>query len=184
MTRDDTLKILAVLKAAYPNFYKDMSKTEADGIVALWGDMFSGDDYNAVAMAVKSFIATDIKGFPPVIGVIRNHLTKLMEPEQMTEFEAWNMVKKALSNSAYGAKEEFDKLPPILQKLVGSPNQLREWGMMDLNQIQTVVSSNFMRSYRVRAENEREYAALPESVKTMSGLLAEKFKMPELGDGK
>ena len=39
MTREDTLKIMSVLKAAYPNYYKDMKKGEAvevdDEIVCL-----------------------------------------------------------------------------------------------------------------------------------------------------
>lgn len=64
MTRDETLKIMAVLKATYPNFYKDMTRRDAEGVVALWTDMFSEDSYNAVAAAVKAFIASDSKGFP------------------------------------------------------------------------------------------------------------------------
>ena len=35
MTRDETLKIMAVLKATYPNFYKDMTRRDAEGVVAL-----------------------------------------------------------------------------------------------------------------------------------------------------
>ena len=31
MTRDETLKIMAVLKATYPNFYKDMTRRDAEG---------------------------------------------------------------------------------------------------------------------------------------------------------
>ena len=65
MTRDETLKIMAVLKATYPNFYKDMTRRDAEGVVALWTDMFSEDSYNAVAAAVKAFIASDSKGVSP-----------------------------------------------------------------------------------------------------------------------
>ena len=77
------------------------------------------------------------------------------------------LVEKACRNSNYGAREEFDKLPPEIQRFVGSPNQLREWGMMNSDELKTVVASNFMRSYRVRAKNDRDYFALPESVRLM-----------------
>lgn len=77
MTRDETLKIMAVLKATYPNFYKDMTCRDAEGVVALWTDMFSEDSYNAVAAAVKAFIASDSKGFPPVVGQVKQRVTEL-----------------------------------------------------------------------------------------------------------
>lgn len=77
MTRDETLKIMAVLKATYPNFYKDMTRRDAEGVVALWTDMFSGDSYNAVAAAVKAFIASDSKGFPPVVGQVKQRVMEL-----------------------------------------------------------------------------------------------------------
>jgi hypothetical protein len=80
------------------------------------------------------------------------------QPNEMTEAEAWALVRKAASNSFYGqAAKEFDKLPPILQRLVGTPNQLRDWGMMDSNEFNTVVASNFQRSYRARVKSDKEY---------------------------
>ena len=77
MTRGETLKIMAVLKATYPNFYKDMTRRDAEGVVALWTDMFSEDSYNAVAAAVKAFIASDSKGFPPVVGQVKQRVMEL-----------------------------------------------------------------------------------------------------------
>ena len=77
MTRDETLKIMAVLKATYPNFYKDMTRRDAEGVVALWTDMFAEDSYNTVAAAVKAFIASDSKGFPPVVGQVKQRVAAL-----------------------------------------------------------------------------------------------------------
>lgn len=71
MTRDETIKILAVLKAAYPNFYRDMRREEGESVVALWCDMFIDDEYPVVAEAVKTLIASDTSGYPPVIGVVK-----------------------------------------------------------------------------------------------------------------
>ena len=182
MTQTDTLAILGVLKAAYPNFYKDMRRSEADGIVALWTEMFKDEPAEVVALAVKAHIANDKKGFPPHIGAIKDAIVKIMQPDQMTEQEAWALVAKALRNGTYGAEEEFQKLPPVVQRLVGSPSQLREWAAMDTDTVQSVVASNFQRSYRARAKNERDYLALPSSVKSYMAALADGMKMPELPD--
>lgn len=68
MTREETIKVLAVLKAAYPAFYRGMKADELNGIVNLWASQFEGDDYKTVGAAVQAHIATDTKGYPPHIG--------------------------------------------------------------------------------------------------------------------
>lgn len=167
MDRADTLKILSVLRGAYPAFYRDTTKREAESIANLWADMFADDDYIIVAAAVKALIASDSKGYPPVIGQIKERIRRLTEPQEMTEAEAWALVSKAVKNGLYGSKEEFEKLPADIRRIVGSPNQLRDWAMADSDSLQTVVASNFQRSYRAIAKANKEYAALPGDVKKM-----------------
>ena len=130
-----------------------------------------------VSAAAKAYINADTKGFPPSIGQIREKINLLTQPRSMTEQDAWNRIRRAVSNSGYHAVDEFEALPPILKQMVGSPNQLREWGMMDADELQTVVASNFMRSYRVREKNEREIEALPASVKNVMLQISEKFML-------
>lgn len=165
MTREDTIKILSVLRGAYPQFYRDISRQEAESTIALWTDMFTDEPFPLVAMAVKALIASDTKGFPPVIGQVKAQIGKIMSPNEMTELEAWAIVSKALKNSTYGADEEFRKLPPVIQHLVGSPSQLRSWAAMDADTVESVIGSNFQRSYKARAASEREYLALPGQVR-------------------
>lgn len=184
MTREETLKIMSVLKAAYTAFYKDMKRSEAEGIVNLWASMFIDDPYEVVAAAVKAHIAKDTKGFPPNIGAIKDAIVQLTKPQElgMSELEAWSRVRKAVSNGIYGAQKEFDALPPLLQQIVGSPGQLKEWALMDEDVVASVVSSNFQRSYRARAANERELLALPSDVRqTMAQLTG--GGMLQLGGG-
>lgn len=180
MTRDDTLDLLSILKAAYPNFYRDMTRKDADHVVSLWSEMFKDEPAELVALAVKAHIATDKKGFPPHIGAIKDAIVKIQQPDEMTEIEAWNMVRNAIRSYSWDAKEQFDKLPPVLQRLVGSPNQLMEWGQMDSDTVSSVVASNFQRSYKARAANEREFLALPSEVKQTMTQIAAGMKMPEL----
>ena len=177
MTYDETLKIFAVLKANYSNFFKNMSRIDAEAQVSLWAEMFEDTPYEMVGIAVKSYIATDVEGYPPNVGRIKKELMKLTEKEQMTEQEAVSLVLKATRNGLYGAREEFEKLPPVLQKLVGSPEQIRAWSRMPADELQTVVASNLMRSYKVIAKREEENKALPSSIRKLLGQVGEQLKL-------
>ena len=180
MNRLETADILAVLKAAYPQFYNGLSPKEANKIVDLWAEMFKDEPVMVVAVAVKAMIASRTNTFPPNIGEIKEQITKMRMPKEMTAAEAWTLVYRAIANSGYNAKEEYDRLPPTIQRLVGSPQQLREWGMMNAETVQSVVASNFQRSYTVRIKSDREYMALPSDIKQMISSVAQQFA---LGDG-
>ena len=167
MTREDTIKILSVLRGAYPAFYRDITKQEAESTIALWESMFDEEPYELVGAAVKAFISGDGKGFPPAIGQIKERIRQITAPEEMTEQEAWSYVSKALRNSTYGSEEEFAKLPPMVQAVVHDPGQLRQWAMSSADEVETVIASNFMRSFRVKQKTSKDYLALPTSVKQL-----------------
>ena len=167
MTREDTIKILSVLRGAYPAFYRDITKQEAESTIALWESMFDEEPYELVAAAVKAFISGDGKGFPPAIGQIKERIRQITTPEEMTEQEAWSLVSKALRNSTYGSEEEFKKLPPEVQAVVHDPGQLKQWAMSPAEDVETVIASNFMRSFRAKQKVNREYMALPTEVKRL-----------------
>ena len=165
MNKAETLKIMAILKVAYPAYYSRMERADLEATVNLWAEMFMDEPYDLVNVAIKSFVATDTDGYPPNIGKIKEAVRKIVQPEQMTEQEAVALIMKASRNSAYHARKEFEKLPEICQKLVGDPQQLKDWSMMPAREVNTVISSNLQRSYKVLAERERELQALPSSVK-------------------
>lgn len=164
MNKKETASVLSILKAAYPNFYRDMGNQDLMNIVNLWTDLFVDYDVGTVGNAVKALIASDTKGFPPVPGQVLEKIRLLTVAPERTEGEAWAIVKAAIRNSAYHSREEFDKLPPELQEVVHSPNQLKNWATSeDFNE--SVESSNFKRAYRNRMEQRRQYAALPLDVR-------------------
>ena len=167
MERLDVLKVLAVLRGAYPQFYRGIDKKEAEDTVNLWTDIFAEEDPVIVGAAVKSFIESDERGFPPVPGQIKAKIRLLTSNDELSESEAWNIALKAVGNGIYGSKEEFEKLPPMIKRLVGSPSQLRDWAMMDSGTLNSVIASNFQRSYRTIAAREKEIAKLPPDVKRL-----------------
>lgn len=161
MNRSETVKIMAVLQAAYPQFYAKQSPDDLQNIVTLWTDLFEDEPYPLVAAATKALIKTRTSTFPPGIGEINEKIRQISTPRELTEIEAWALVSKAIQNGTYGAKKEFETLPSILQCLVGSPRQIRDWAAMDESTVQSVVASNFQRSYQAQIKIEREYEALP-----------------------
>lgn len=180
MTKKEMAEIIAIMQSNYPDDFRGMSDKAMNGKINLWFMQFRDDDYKEVLAAVMAHIATDTNRFMPPVGVIKAKLTEIRMPEELTPLEAWGLVQTALRNGYYGAKEEFDKLPPVVQRLVGSPNQLREWALMDTETISSVVASNFQRSYKVRAAKEREFLALPSAVQETMTQIAAGMKMPAL----
>lgn len=167
MNRNEVLKIMAILRGAYPQFYRGIDREKAESTVNLWAEMFANDDVRVVAAAVKSVIESDEKGFPPTIGQVKAKMRMICAPDELSEAEAWGLVAKAIRNSAYEAQAEFEKLPPLVKCIVGSPNQLRDWSQMDSDAVHSVVASNFQRSYRAKAAREKEVQALPADVRAV-----------------
>jgi len=180
MTRQEALAIMAMLKTAYPSFYKDLSKEDLNAAVSLWATMFADDPAYIVTEAVKSLMCT-LK-YPPTIADVKEKIAAITHPQTMTEMEAWQLVRQAISY--YRAEETFAQLPPILQKIVGSPSVLRQWAQMEAETVDSVIQSNFMRSYKARVAHEKEYAMLPESTKRLIQGIAARMDMKVITGGK
>ena len=107
MTRQETGKIMDILRTAYPQYYRGQSTEELRAAVSLWAEMFAGDDVAVVAAAVKALIATDEKGFPPHIGAVKTKLRQITEAPQMEPQEAWGLVWRAVQRSAYNSRVQM-----------------------------------------------------------------------------
>ena len=163
MTRDETVKIIRIMCDCYPN-YKPSNLSET---VDVWNMMLEEYSYSQISTALKTYVHSDTSGFAPSIGQLINKLHEVQSPQELNEMEAWLLVSKALRNGTYGAVKEFNKLPPLVQKAVGSPDNLRNWSQTDTNSIENVVQSNFMRSYRLVVNRENEIKKMPADVRTL-----------------
>ena len=147
---------------SYPN-YKPNNISET---VDVWHMMLSDYEYNIVAMSLKAYILSDTSGFAPSIGQLVGKIQAITKPEELNEMEAWSLVSKAIRNSGYNSVEEFAKLPPLVQKAVGLPDQLMTWAL-DENYNEQVVSSNFMRCYRTELARHEELSKMPAEIKDL-----------------
>ena len=182
MDVNETIKVLAVLKAAYPHSFKDLSKSDAEAMIELWSAMFSGERYEEVNAAVAALISTRTVGFSPTIGEVKEKLHSLKTANELTEQDAWDLVAKACSNGLYGYKKEFKKLPPEVQRVIRSPEQIREWAKVSEEALHTTVANNFMRMFRIQRAREKEISMLPSGVSQMFGISGPK-NAGLIGDG-
>ncbi len=167
MTKTEVKKVIAVMMATYPN-YKPIN---VDIVVEVWTDMLVRYTYEQVNMALKAYILSDTSGFAPSIGQIVEKLQLFIGNEELNEMAAWGLVLKAMRNSIYHSEEEFAKLPPVVQKAVVSPGQLREWAMAeDVDGTwMNVTQSNFMRTYRAELSQEKTLEKLPPDILKLTG---------------
>lgn len=161
MTNEEVKKIIGTMILAYPNYKPDNMTM----LIELWKEMLSEYTYQQVAMALKAYIASDTSGFAPSIGQLIGKIQMINQPEELNEMEAWNVVSKAIRNGYYGAEEEFSKLPELVQKAVGSHEQLRQWAQTDIDSVENVIQSNFMRTYRAVVERSLNVSRMPVEVR-------------------
>lgn len=173
MTKRDVAELMTVLQANYPDSFKGQSDAVVGAKVALWYDMFKNHPKEIVHAAAVAFMATDTKGFMPNVGQINEQIQRMNRKDDRTPDEAWRLVYKAIRNSTYGAEEEFAKLPEDIQRFVGHPDQLKAWALMEADVVQSVIASNFQRSFKVRQANDRDYAKLPAEVKQFVSKISE-----------
>ena len=168
MDKAEALKVMRVLKIAFPTFYRDYSADELEETAAMWATMLSDYSYTDVAHAIKATVATN--KFPPTIAEVIEKIHSIHD-HSMNELEAWGYINRALRDSAYHSREQWEKLPDGLKKMVSADN-LRNWAVCGDDT--AVIQSHFSRTFRAAQARQKEVDMLPSSVKAY---------MAEIGGG-
>lgn len=172
MTRDETKELLMMIKAIYPNF--NVKPEEMTPTINAWHLMLEEFNYGDVKKALAIYVRTSNTGFAPSVSQLIGALYKPQEIEQLSEGEAWAMVKKAIKDGNYNSVERFAELPESVQKAVGSSSMIREWAMCDSSEVNTVVMSNFQRAYRtIVSKQEFNNKVPPQLIVDPGGLALE-----------
>lgn len=162
MTEKEVRQLLAMTQAVYPNY----NPPSREAAVNAWLMCLSEYDNNVVMAAFKAYMTTNTSGFAPVPGQLIEILQTLTQPSELNELEAWSLVRKALKNCGYNSEQEFAKLPTIIQKTVGTPQQLRIWAS-DTEFNENVVSSNFIKAYRTEVKRATELNKVPDDIRKL-----------------
>ena len=164
MKKTEVVQLLSLIEAEYPQSFRGLSEEQRNLKLGLWEKEFENDDAVVVYAAARTLMRSG-REFAPTSGQIREKMTEFSEVNTLDEQQAWALVAKACSNGSYGYRTEFEKLPPTVQKAVGRAEQLKDWAAIDVDTLQTVIASNFMRSYRTALVREKEMARIPWEVR-------------------
>lgn len=163
MTREQVGKLLMTIQAYYPNY----NPPDKEITLNAWHIMLAEYPEELVLQALRACIATNTSGFAPDVGQIMSKIQTISQPQKLDGMAAWGLVSKALRNGTYGAVEEFNKLPPLVKQAVGMPDNLKNWATSDYQTIETVIQSNFLRTYETVVKRANEINRMPDNIKSL-----------------
>lgn len=163
MTREQVGKLLMTIQAYYPNY----NPPDKEITLNAWYIMLAEYPEELVLQALRACIATNTSGFAPDVGQIMSKIQTISQPQELDGMTAWGLVSKALRNGTYGAVEEFNKLPPLVRQAVGMPDNLKNWATSDYQTIETVIQSNFLRTYETVVKRANEINRMPDNIKSL-----------------
>lgn len=171
MTRDETKKLLMTIRAAYPNF--NVKPEEMTITINAWHMLLEEYPAEAINGAFQIYVKTNSSGFAPSVSQLIGCIHAPRQNEQLSEGEAWALVKKAIADGNYHSAERFDELPPIVQRAVGGSQMLRQWAMCDSDEVNTVIYSNFCRTYKAILSKQDFNEKVPPQLSGLVKALAE-----------
>lgn len=178
MSRDNIIAILGILKTAYPRFYANMTKAEAEETIALWQEMFNDTDIRVLTIAVKRLI-THLE-FPPTIADVKKEILKITS-DNKNIIDYWQEAFKMMCNANYMTSEEFATYPDMCKRFFGSVSNLKTYGTMERDYVLNNIQPRFLKYAETYKKEEKENAMLPSNFKNMVSQLANKFELKTIG---
>ena len=106
MNREETTQILAILKAAFPNSFKNMTPQEAAGTVTTWQLQFSDIPFDIVMIALQKVIS--VSEFPPTVAAIRGQFRSIY-------FDAWDALRDHRDALTESEKIRLENIKNLLE---------------------------------------------------------------------
>lgn len=180
MERKEVAAILAMNKANFPNFYKDMGAIETKGLLDSWHAQFK--DYQKEVVETAFMEALKVCKFPVTIADIFDWMKRVNRIEKRTVESLWQELLN-VSEQVYFMSERFHfnapgrtegktegqewrekaerlftSLDKEIQQYVESLSRLAEFGKMDRGSMEQVIFPSFRRAIE-NGRNIQEFAA-------------------------
>lgn len=175
-----TTREFSILLKAIKDIYDRKDFLDTDSKKSTWYALLKDLDYKTAAAALQAYMSSPDGHFEPKPADIRKYAVKAMpELDFPNEQEALAKVIRAVRNGIYGADEEFEKMPPIIQKAVGAPAVLTTWATQQAD-ASGVWQSQFLKQYRAVLKRANDERALPEKMRAYTLGLEEHKARPEI----
>lgn len=155
MTLEETRNLLSVLKANYPNSFKE-NIDMMNIMLKTWFEIFKNDNANEVYQATLAVISSDTSNFCPPIGRIKQKMNYRFLKNTTDVQDAWSTV---LTNAKWNRQEaivNFNKLPSNIKKAVGNPTFLEILGRADNEKQREYLRNEFTKNYKKIVDNDWE----------------------------
>lgn len=173
------MKVIATLKAAYPTYYRALSRDEIEAVFRLWEVQFREDVYKDVVMACHSLISSRTNTFPPSIGEIKNALHQTQNPGEITGADAWAMVSKCIARGSVHSREDWERLPDVVKDTI-SADEIRRLAISeDYNE--SVQKALFLKAFQTVADRHRMMSVIPGSIAEAIKARREALQAPQSG---
>lgn len=162
MTKSEVAEILAVIDGIYPNFKVD----DETMMVNAWHWALKDYSYQDISKSLDIYIKTNNTGFAPAVSQLIGLIHKEDDFQYPSESEAWTIVRRACERLDWiNPDKEFNKLPEIIKEAVVSADNLKNWAQLDMGDFESVISSNFKRTYRAVVERSKEVGHMPPEIR-------------------
>lgn len=103
MNREEAIKLLALIKVAYPTAYKDMDNASKQATVNMWQTTFSTVPYPIMEMAFNRFRLAS--KFPPTVAEMVDELKGVY----------YRALEGAMSAKFFGSEKELNQCRQIME---------------------------------------------------------------------
>lgn len=170
MNIKETGELLAIIKEAYPNFFKDQN--DPGPTVKVWNSFLCDLGAELALTAIQKHIA--ISKFPPTIADIRHQAFEITRGDSLTADEAWGMVLEAVHKFGhYQAIDGLMSLPPKIRSVARSMG----WDALCMAEIDKigVERGQFIKLYNSKVERDMEIEMLPPKLREIIGRTGQKL---------
>lgn len=167
MTKKEITMTLVKIKAMYPNQFKGIKEAEWRIIAGTWESILKEYDFQIVDAALNAYIAQG-RAWAPNPGQIRKIIVSANTP-QITAYEAWEIVRKALSIAGHDSTGTFKALPEPVRKAVGNAATLRQWALTSLDEIEKFIKPRFIKEFNDMKSDYLENDMPEESKNILTG---------------
>ena len=175
MTVNETLTLIEILAATYPNQRNFSDPQQAVKTAKVWASLMPDIPAKVAIAAVQKHCM--LNKFPPTPAEIRAAAVSVTNPKCIPDAaEAWGEVVRAVRNFGYYREEEaLASLPPLVAKVTRSIG----WKDICLSEEPDVLRGQFRMAYNQYQEREKEQLFLPESFKEKIVQLGDSMKFLE-----
>lgn len=154
MTKPETARVVAVIRATIPN-------APAVGVdtTAAWHDILGDLPFEAVLKATRAVLSTQEIPAWPAVGKIRRAAVDLMRPAVPSAAEAWAEVEAEIRRQGWYNRPE--RLTPLAARVVKAIG----WKRICESEEPGVERGQFLRMYDQFAQSEEREAVLPEALR-------------------